>query len=311
MAEIPLIGVASIQVGNHLMPVWEDYYKMRCLTNKMLVISIFAGLFFIGTNVSFLNAGEEGSHPEYQRASDPLNATYMIEGRRITLFDGHNELAAAPSSATKIRTSIYGKPVYGNIDGNGAADAAVMLTHDTGGSGTFFYVAAAIDTNDGFQGTNAVLLGDRIAPKDNKIRNGVVVAEYADRRFREPMTVPPSVGRSKYLILERNELKEIAPLGDEEQILEGWVTVGHEVRSFMPCVDKETLWLAGNSPALNDIVAAYQNTVPDALPYTPLFMTLAGSIVKSPVEGLVRITKQPFQFPGSFMCLHREIAKAI
>jgi hypothetical protein len=42
----------------------------------------------------------------------------------------------------------------------------LLITHDPGGSGTFYYVAAAINVNKRYQGTNAVLLGDRIAPMD-------------------------------------------------------------------------------------------------------------------------------------------------
>jgi hypothetical protein len=65
--------------------------------------------------------------------------------------------------------------------------------------------------NSKYQGTNAVLLGDRIAPQTIDIRNGVVIANYADRRSNESMTTPPSIGKSKYLAIKEGRLEEIEP----------------------------------------------------------------------------------------------------
>jgi len=94
-----------------------------------------------------------------------------------------------------------------------------------------------------------------------------------------------AVGKSKVLTLRDGRLAEIEPLGEGEQVTEGWVTVGHEVRSFAPCSGKTDLWLTGNATAMNGIVAAYRMALPDPEPYTPLFMTLAGRFDKPPAEG--------------------------
>ena len=67
--------------------------------------------------------------------------------------------------------------------------------------------------NGGFRGTNAVLLGDRIAPQTIEIRDGVVIANYTDRRPEESMAVPPSVGMSKYLVVKAGELITLHPSG--------------------------------------------------------------------------------------------------
>ncbi|MFC1813153.1 hypothetical protein ACFL03_10735, partial [Thermodesulfobacteriota bacterium] len=67
-------------------------------------------------------------------APDPLNATYMIEDRKIPLVNGRCEMEAVPGAATKIKTAVFGQMVYGDIDGEGGADAALFLTHDSGGS---------------------------------------------------------------------------------------------------------------------------------------------------------------------------------
>lgn len=222
---------------------------------------------------------------DYAVADHPLDAIYLIEGQEVRLLDGRAETKAAPGSAIKVKTSVFGKPTYGDLDDDGQEDAVLLLEHDPGGSGTFRYVAAALNVDSGYRGTNAVLLGDRVTLHDARIRNGVVIASYATRGPDEPMSSPPSVSQTQYLILRDGELKAKEPLAEGEQVFEGWVTIGHEVRSFVPCSGEGELWLLGPSPALEEIVAAARTALPDARPYTPIFMVLGGSDAPRPTEG--------------------------
>lgn len=192
---------------------------------------------------------------------DPLNATYLIEGTPVGLTDGRSESPAAPGSAMKMMTAVRRQPVYGDLDGNGDEDAALLLVHNPGGSGTFYYAAAAVNVNGRYQGTQAVLLGDRIIPLDIGIRNDAVVINYADRRPEEPMSAASSVNKTTVLILKNDKLIETALLGEGDQIFLGWVTIGHEVRSFEPCFRKEALWLMGHSPAMKEIMPAYRRAL--------------------------------------------------
>jgi hypothetical protein len=217
--------------------------------------------------------------------ADPLQASYLVEGQEVHLVDGRSEVEAAPGSATKTKTSIFGKPIYGDLDGDGDEEAAILLVQDPGGSGTFYYVAAALNSNGGYGGTNAVFLGDRVSPQSMEIRNGVIFANYAERRADEPMVAAPTVAKSKYLTLKKGELVDILPLAEREQVVEGWVTIGHEVRSFSPCSGKTDLWLLGNSPALGEIMAAHRQALADRKRYAPLFMVLAGRFAARPTDG--------------------------
>ncbi len=220
-----------------------------------------------------------------QAVPDPLNATYLIEGTPVGLTAGRSESPAAPGSAMKMRTAVWRQPVYGDLDGNGDEDAALLLVHNPGGSGTFYYVAAAINVNGRYQGTNAVLLGDRIDPMDMGIRNDAIVINYVDRRPEEPMSAAPSVNKTTVLILKNDKLIEIALLVEGDRIFEGWVTIGHEVRSFEPCFRNQALWLMGHSPAIKEIMAAYRRALPIEKTYRPLFIVLAGKTVGPPDEG--------------------------
>ncbi|HPN53562.1 MAG TPA: META domain-containing protein [Anaerolineaceae bacterium] len=143
------------------------------------------------------------NHPDFK------NSAYEIEGIQITLVDGLSEIEAAPNSTAKIVTRYFGNEVYGDLNGDGQEDAAFILTQNSGGSGTFFYVVIALHTADGVQGANAVLLGDRIAPQSLSIKDGLITVSYADRKAGEDFSVQPSVGVSKNLQLASGRLVEI------------------------------------------------------------------------------------------------------
>ncbi len=147
---------------------------------------------------------------------DPSNIAYRIEGKDVHLINGRSEKMVAPGFASKTTTSVLGTPAVGNLNDDGHPDAALILFQNARGTGTFIYVAAAINYNDGYHGTNAVFLGDRISIIHISIRNGVIVVKYRDRRPDEPMTAEPSVDRSAYFILDSRELLGVwAPEGQD------------------------------------------------------------------------------------------------
>jgi len=140
--------------------------------------------------------------------NSPLNATYIIEGDSFILVNGKAEKEIVPGAASKIMVNAFDVNTVGDVNADGLDDTAVLLSYSGGGSGTFFYIALAIQTEQGYKGTNTVIVGDRIAPQTTEIKDGEIVVNYADRYPWESFTTEPSVGKSKYLIYENGELKQ-------------------------------------------------------------------------------------------------------
>lgn len=156
--------------------------------------------------------GRTGPKCEFQTCpvqKDYRSAVYEIDGISTTLTDGYAVREVTPDSATKVTTRVFGNEAYGDLNGDGADDVAFILTQDTGGSGTFFYVAAALHTDIGFYGTNALLLGDRIAPQSTEIHDGIITVNYAVRKEGEPMTAQPSVGITRTFRIINDRLSEV------------------------------------------------------------------------------------------------------
>ncbi len=140
--------------------------------------------------------------------TDPKNATYKIEGKDFTLVNGKSEKDVS-GSASKITTQYFGNEVKSDFNGDGVEDIAFLLSQNSGGTGTFYYVTAIISFEDGYKSANTILLGDRIAPQTTGFRNGEILVNYADRKPDEPMTTAPSIGITKYLKVSDGKLVEI------------------------------------------------------------------------------------------------------
>ena len=131
------------------------------------------------------------------------NATYMIDGESVTLVDGQSQVE------NKI-TKYFGNEVKVDFNEDGEDDVAFLMTQETGGSGTFYYLVGAIQNKEGYWGMSGVLLGDRIAPQSTNLVGNEIVVNYADRKKDEPMTATPSVGVSKYYKFIEGSLVEIS-----------------------------------------------------------------------------------------------------
>lgn len=189
---------------------------------KIILFLIFVLVIIVGAYFIFRSGPETEENPleeenQEQAVFDPMNCAYLIDNKEVVLKDGLLEEEILPDSASKIITKYLGNETIGDFDGNGTEDAAFVLTQETGGSGTFYYLVAALRTEEGCQGTNAVLLGDRIAPQTNDFENNKIVVTYLDREEDEPMSAEPTVAVSKYFQVEGGSLVEAeAPAESEE-----------------------------------------------------------------------------------------------
>lgn len=178
--------------------------------NKLRLILITTLLI---VSVLFLSAcSKTTGNSKAEIATGVLNATYVMGKESITLVNGIFEKSAAPGSAAVNKTQVWDQPVIGDLNADGKDDAAIGLINSPGGSGTFYYIAAALsDTNTkSFKGTNAVFLGDRVQLSKISIENSIITVVYSETKSNKEMTSAPSVTVSKKFKVENGLLKEIA-----------------------------------------------------------------------------------------------------
>lgn len=141
-------------------------------------------------------------------ANDYKNIGYVVNDVPAILVNGLSDDKISPTSDTHVITRYFGNEATGDFNGDGQEDIAFLITQETGGTGTFFYLVVALKKGVGYAGVNAVLLGDRIAPQTTNYENNQIVVNYATRAPGEPMTSAPTVGVSKRFKVIAGELKE-------------------------------------------------------------------------------------------------------
>jgi hypothetical protein len=171
--------------------------KIQIILLALIIIGL--GLFatqkyWVDPLVNFILKKEEIASKK-----NPLNLTFILSEQIYTLINGKVEREISPGSTSKEVVQVFGEPIYGDLNGDGIKDAVMYLTQNSGGSGTFFYIVEAINYNGIYKGTNAMLLGDRIAPQNINIIDGRAVVNFAERKAGEPFSTPPSVGKSVYI----------------------------------------------------------------------------------------------------------------
>jgi hypothetical protein len=179
--------------------------RLRSVGTVIVAVVVFAG----GCSS---NSGSQPQGPAAAPETEYRNAEYTIEKQRIKLADGLAETAPSPGSASRVVTRYFGNELKTDLNGDGREDVVFLLTQQRGGSGTFFYVTAALNTKAGYLGSDGYLLGDRIAPQTIEVsrktrHKDVVVVHYRDRGPGEPMTAQPSVGKSVYLKLDAGAVR--------------------------------------------------------------------------------------------------------
>jgi len=177
----------------------------------LVILGVLIGAFF-ALNAFIYEQKQADASANYK------DATYVFSGQAVQLTDGYAEESVAPGASGKIITRYFGNSVTYDFNNDGRDDIAFLVTQETGGSGVFYYVVAALNTDRGYIGSEALFLGDRIAPQTTNIdENGFIVVNYADRAIGESFANQPSVGKSMWVRFDAETMQ----LGEVVKDFEG------------------------------------------------------------------------------------------
>jgi heat shock protein HslJ len=146
----------------------------------------------------------EGPQPAPQALSAPLGAPTLEELKNAT-YAGLQDLAGPvtlkdsrwegepfePGAAA--RPSVVLAPGFrltGDLDGDGAEEAVVVLAHSSGGSGTFDHLAVAKRTPEGLRNVATTALGDRVGIRSARVEGGKLLVSVVRAGEKDAMCCP-------------------------------------------------------------------------------------------------------------------------
>lgn len=94
------------------------------------------------------------------------------------------------TGASQVNKAYFQAAGFGDLNGDGIADAAAVIAVETGGSGSFYYLAAMLDQDGTPQQAGVAFLGDRIQLQSVTVEEGGVVVKMKVHAETDPQCCP-------------------------------------------------------------------------------------------------------------------------
>jgi hypothetical protein len=133
------------------------------------------------------------------------NGTYLSEyvpAGRITLKDGKFEQSTGSGATQKVAVVMIEPVAMGDLNGDNAADAAVILATNTGGTGTFYDLHAVLNESGKPKDVAFALLGDRVQIKSLSIQDGAITVSMMTHGPQDPQCCPTQAVTQIYRLQE-------------------------------------------------------------------------------------------------------------
>lgn len=147
----------------------------------ILILIVIIGSFW------FLSRKEMGG-----LAQDYRTAQYEINGEPITL--GTNGV------------KYFGNEVWGDFNSDGRQDVAFLISQDVGSGKNLYYITAAFNLAEGYEGMNAVFLGENISPQSTQYGDKIVIVNYGENTQTASVG---TVGASTFLLVSNSGLEQV------------------------------------------------------------------------------------------------------
>jgi uncharacterized membrane protein/heat shock protein HslJ len=165
---------------------------------------------------------------------DLKNAEYKSKfsaNGKVKLTNGIYKEKIVPDSASDLVITLSDKVAYGDINGDGDMDAAVILITNAGGSGTFHHLAVVINQNGSPKHAASQFLGDRVELKSLSVESEAIAIEMITHGPNDPMCCPTLKTNLNYLFQDDKLVAaQIPELMNKKWVLRSFGTIGAEER---------------------------------------------------------------------------------
>ena len=154
----------------------------------------------------------------------------------------------------------FGNEVDGDLNGDGIADVAFIVTRSDPDRGTLYYLISSISTSTGHVGTNLLFLGDKVVPQVISILDGIIIVTYVDESNMKATST-----KEFYAHVENGVLGQI-PVGSTNNssvknatttknnvLYFGTASVEGDTSVFTPCGTNDALPIEVSTSTINSI----------------------------------------------------------
>ncbi len=221
-----------------------------------------------------------GRGPGSPTLEQVANASYEgIYEQAVRLTDGSFEgepFVAGAASRPTVRL-LRDLVAFGDLDGDGVDEAAAVLVENSGGSGSFVYLAALALRDQRAASLDTLRLGDRVRVRSLEVRDGRVRMDLDVHAPGDPVCCPSLELRHEWVLHDG----KLVRVPEAPATFRGHLVWGHETRSFEACGPGRWGWVVDDTGG--DLQTVYEQLTTE--PYQPLFVEVRGSWGPAPSEG--------------------------
>jgi hypothetical protein len=141
----------------------------------------------------------------YIKSFDGGNIVYIVDDQKIILDKKKGFIDSVKNDPPSV-IKYFGNEAKTDLDDDGRVDSVFLITINSGGTGTFFYVLANLNKGNHIEGSKGYFIGDRISPQTTEVGEGnTIIINYADRGDDEPFSAEPSIGKSLRLKFNKKD----------------------------------------------------------------------------------------------------------
>ena len=203
-----------------------------------------------------------------------INGTYTIQDGKQTvqLTNGKHETG---KGADYVMVTVVPPVAFGDLNGDGVSDAAVVLAENYGGSGTFLTLVPVLATPEGPKPEKGVSLGDRVQVQSVAISGGIVSVSLLAQGPNDPQCCPSQAQTRTYEYMQATGMVLMSVSSQTANGLTRSITIdtpaaGSEVSSPMPLQGGVTV-----APFENNLVVNLYDTSGTQISAGPLAVTAA------------------------------------
>lgn len=172
----------------------------------ILLLLVIGGLYAFKNNSESDKSNNNQISDQNNFQPDPSSAIFTFDDGKVTLSGGKSEEVDETGMVSE--TLLLEERASGDLNADGKEDTVLLLARSGGGSGVFIYVAAYVSGPINYKGTDALYIGDRVAPQSITIKNGIATVNYLDRHPDEALASEPTVPTYKQFVYKNGEFVE-------------------------------------------------------------------------------------------------------
>lgn len=136
-----------------------------------------------------------------------LNSKTEVDGLTQDFKTGQYEVGTELLILGTNKLEYFGNEVWGDFNDDGRQDVAFLIEREQENGQKSYYVTAAFNLIEGYEGMNAIFLGNDISPQGTEYKEKIITVHFGKNNTESPTI--ETTGVTKFFLVSSTGLREL------------------------------------------------------------------------------------------------------